>query len=215
MRASRRGEIADERTDQAAFVDAIVLIKTFVLGRDECLLHVLRDVGEWNPDPPLVLLEHLREAFAPAVEHDARARKLHALELGMIGQVGGSLVVEVDDLAEVHGRHRDVLVLAELPVSRLQIGKIDSAEHLIVADRQWIVQGGCNQILKIDLLNVEGLAHMRTARVQQLRDLFLVSHAIKARPHGVWCSRDLTERESRGEDFDEDRFHHADLEGIF
>jgi hypothetical protein len=56
---------------------------------------------------------------------------------------------------------------------------------------------------------------MRAALVQQLRDLFLVSHAIKARPHGVWCSRDLTERESRGEDFDEDRFHHADLEGIF
>ena len=76
MRAARRGKVADEGADQAALVNPLVLIKAVVLGRDECLLHVLRDVCEWNPDPPLVLLEHLREGFAPAVEHDARARKL-------------------------------------------------------------------------------------------------------------------------------------------
>ena len=55
---------------------------------------------------------------------------------------------------------------------------------------------------------------MRAAGVHQLCDMFLVSHETKARPHGVRVSRDLTERAGRGEDFEEGRFHHADLEGI-
>src|SRR5262245_27396688 len=80
MWAARRGEIADEGTDQATLVDPPMLIKTSVLGREKGLLHVLRDVGEWHPHPPLVLLEHLGKPFSLAVEHDARARKLHALE---------------------------------------------------------------------------------------------------------------------------------------
>src|SRR5215470_12708005 len=125
----------------------------------------------------------------------------------MIGQVSGRLVVKVDDVAEVHGRHRDVLVLAELPVSRLQIDKIDPAEHLVLTHRLWIVQGGCDQILEVDVLDVEGLAHMRAARVQQLRDLLLVSHAIELRLHRVRRGGYRTKRESRRKDFYEDGFH--------
>ncbi len=135
LRAPRGGEIADEGADQAALVDSLVLIEAFVLGREKGLLHVLRDVGEWNPHAPLVLLEHLRKALALAVEHDARSRKLDALEFGVIGQIGGRLVVEVDDVAEIHGRHRDFLVLAELPVGSLQIGKIDPVKNLALGDR--------------------------------------------------------------------------------
>src|SRR5215475_12105334 len=56
-----------------------------------------------------------------------------ALELGVIGQVDGRLVVEVDDLAEIHRQHYDFLILAELPVRHLQIGEIDPAEHLVLA----------------------------------------------------------------------------------
>ena len=48
---------------------------------------------------------------------------------------------------------------------------------------------------------------MRAACV--LRDLLLVSHAIKARLHCIWYARDLTERESGGKDLDEDRLHHS------
>jgi hypothetical protein len=40
-------------------------------------------------------LEHLGKTLALAVEHHAGARQLDALELGVIGQVGGRLVVEV------------------------------------------------------------------------------------------------------------------------
>ena len=48
---------------------------------------------------------------------------------------------------------------------------------------------------------------MRAARVQQLRDLFLVSHAIELRLHRVRRGGYLTKRKSRREDFDEDGFH--------
>src|SRR6266567_4132570 len=209
LRAPRGGEIADEGADQAALVDSLVLIEAFVLGREKGLLHVLRDVGEWNPHAPLVLLEHLRKALALAVEHDARSRKLDALEFGVIGQIGGRLVVEVDDVAEIHGRHRDFLVLAELPVGGLQIGKIDAVKNLALAgDRLRVVHGGCDQLLEVDVLDVEGLAHMRAARVQELSDLLLVSHAIELRLHRVRRGGYLTKCKSRGEDFDQGRFHH-------
>src|SRR5947208_12792216 len=93
--------------------------------REKRLWDVLGNIGERYPHPPLVLFEHLRKAFAPAVEHDARAGKLHSLELRMVRQISGCLVVKLDDSAEVRRRYRDFFVLAELPVCRLQICKID------------------------------------------------------------------------------------------
>ena len=47
----------------------------------------------------------------------------------MIGQIGDRLVVMVDDLAEVDSR--TLLVLAELSVGGLQIGKIDAEKRLV------------------------------------------------------------------------------------
>ena len=201
-------QVADEGADQAAFVDTFVPVEALVLGRQERLLDMLRDVGERHPLPALVLLEHLGEAFALAVEHHARARQLEALELGVIGQIGGRLVVVVDDLAEIDRRRRHLLVLAKLSVGRLQIDKINPAERLVLAGhRLRIVQGGCNQILKVDVLDVECLAHMRAARVHKLRDLLLISLTIELRLHGVRRGGHLTERKSRGKDFDENGFH--------
>src|SRR5262249_60984129 len=43
LRAPRGSEIADEGTDQAALIDPLVLIESFVLGREKGLLRVLRD----------------------------------------------------------------------------------------------------------------------------------------------------------------------------
>jgi hypothetical protein len=40
-----------------------VLIEALVLRRHERLLHLLRNVGEHHPDPPLVLLEYLGKAL--------------------------------------------------------------------------------------------------------------------------------------------------------
>jgi hypothetical protein len=80
-------------------------------------------------------------------------------------------------------------------------------KSLVLVDRLRIVQSGCNQILKVDVLDVECLAHMCAARVQKLCDLLLVLHAIELRLHRVRHGGYLTKCKSRGEDFDEDGFH--------
>ncbi len=81
MRAARLGQIADEGADDAAFVDAVVLIEAPILGGDEGLLHLIRNVGERHPDAPVAGLEHVGEILAAAVEHLAQARQFPALEL--------------------------------------------------------------------------------------------------------------------------------------
>ena len=149
-------------------------IEALVLRRHERLLHLLGNVGEHHPDPALVLLEYLRKALPPPVQHHARAGKLEALELGVIGQVGERLVVEIDHLGEVDRRGRHLLVLAELPIRGQQIGKIDAAERLALAHRLWVVHGGRDELVEVDILDVEGLAHMRAARTQQRRHPGLV-----------------------------------------
>jgi hypothetical protein len=81
-------------------------------------------------------------------------------------------------------------------------------KHFVLAHRLRIVHGGCDQLLEVDVLDVEGLAHMRAARAQKLRDLLLVSHAIELRLNRVRRGGYLTKCKSRSEDFDEDGFHH-------
>jgi len=48
---------------------------------------------------------------------------------------------------------------------------------------------------------------MRTAGLQQLRDLPLIPVAAELRFHRVWSYRHLAERKRRGVNFDENRFH--------
>ena len=149
LRPPGLGEAIDEGADQAALVDPVVLVEAFVLGREEGFLHVLGDIGERNPHSALVLLEDFGERPTVAVEEDAGTRKLHAFELGMVGQISCRLVVEIDNVTEIDRQHHDLLVLAELPICHLQIGKIDPAKHRILADGLRIVQGGCDQLIEI------------------------------------------------------------------
>ena len=208
LRTSGLREVANEGADQPALVDALVPIEALVFSRDERLLHVFRDVGQSNPLTPLVLLEHLREAFALAVKHDAGTRQLEALELIVIGQIGDRLVVVVDDLAEIDGRHCHFLVLAKLTVGSLQIGKIDAAKRLVLAGhRLRIVHRRGDELIEVDILDVEGLAHMGAARAQQPCDLFLIAGAVELRLHRVGCGGDLTERKGRGKYLDQETFH--------
>ena len=208
LRAPGLRKVADEGADQPALVDPSVAIEALVLSREERLLDVFRNVAERDPLPPLVLLEHLREAFALAVEHDAGARQLEALELVVIGQVGDRLVVVVDDLAEIDGGHRHLLVLAKLTVGRLQIGKIDAAKRLVLAGhRLRIVHRRGDELVEIDVLDVEGLAHVRAARAQQPCHLFLIAGAVELRLHRVRRRRDLTERKRGRKDLSKERFH--------
>jgi hypothetical protein len=190
-----------------------VAIEALVLSRQERLLDVFRNVAERDPLAPLVLLEHLREAFTLAVKHDAGARQLEALELVVIGQVGDRLVVVVNDLAEIDSGHRHLLVLAKPAVGRLQIGKIDAAKRLVLDGHCLrIIHRRGNEFIEVDILDVEGLAHMRAARAQQLGNLFLIAGAVELRLHRVGCGGDLTERERGRKYFDEDRFHEVGLD---
>ena len=184
-----------------------MLIEALVLRRHERLLHLLRNVGEHHPDPPLVLLEYLGKALPPPVQHHACAGKLEALELAVIGQVGERLVVEVDHLGEVDRWGRHLLVLAELPIRGQQIGKIDAAERLALAHRLGVVHGGRDELVEVDILDVEGLAHMRAARTQQRRHLGLVRLPLEPGGNRLRRRRHLTKRKRSRKDLDEQRFH--------
>src|SRR5262249_28915721 len=151
----------------ALVVYFIMLEEALPPRREKSFLAVLGNGADPPPYPPLVLFEHLRKAFAAPVEHDARAGKFHSLELRMIRQIGGCFVVEKDKYTEGHPRPRDFLVSSQLPVCRLQIGKIDAVKSLILAgDRLWVIHGSCDEVLDVDVFDVECLAHVRTARAQ-------------------------------------------------
>ncbi len=201
-------KVADEGADEPALVDALVLEEALVLRRHERLLHVRRNVAQHHPDAALVLLEYLREALALAVEHHAGARQLHALELVVIGKVGERLVVEIDHVAEIDRRGLNLLVLAELPIGGRQIGKIDAAKGLVLAsDRLRVFHGGRDQLIEIDVLDVEGLAHMRAARAQQLRHARHIGGTVEPGRNVLRRRRHLAERKRGGENLDEERFH--------
>ena len=86
------------------------------------------------------------------------------LQLAVIGQIGGRLVVEVDDVAEIDRRLGHLLVLAELPIGGVQVGEVEAAERLDLAgERLRVVERGGDELVEIDVLDVEGLAHMRAA----------------------------------------------------
>jgi hypothetical protein len=189
------------------FVDAFVLFEALVLGGDEAIAHLLWNFRERQPDAALVVLEHLGEGLTLAVEHDARAGKLEALELAVVWQVRGRLIVEVDDVAEIDGGLGDRLVLAELPIGRLEIGNIDAPQCLACADRLRIVHGGRDQVVDIDVFDLERLDHVGAAGVEQLRDLRLIAVAVKLRLHGIRRRHHLTQGEGGGEYLDEERFH--------
>src|SRR5262249_1877248 len=77
---------------------------------------------------------------------------------------------------------------------------------LVLADRLRVVHGGCDQLLEVDVLDVECLAHMRAARAQELRHLLLILSALEACFHRVRRGRELTERERGRQDFVQDGF---------
>src|SRR5258707_9341855 len=97
----------------------------------------------------------------------------------------------------------NLLVLAELPVRRLQVSKIDAAELLVfTAERPWIIHSGLNEVIKIDVLDLESLDHVGAAGLQQLGDLLLIAISIELCLHrtGSYCH--LAERQRRGKNFD-------------
>src|SRR5262249_58341227 len=102
--------------------------------------------------------------------------------LGERGQRGGRLVEELDQVAEIHRRYGDGLVLAELAVCGLQIGEIDAVKSLVLAGNGlWVVHGGGDEVLEVDVLDVEGLTHVGAAPAQGLGPELLILRAGEAR----------------------------------
>ena len=52
---------------------------------------------------------------------------------------------------------------------------------------------------------------MSAARPQKLRDMLLIAGAVELRLHRVRRGRHLTERQSRREDLDDERFHNGGM----
>ena len=124
--------------------------------------------------------------------------------MSVIRQIGDRLVVEIDHIAEIDGRIGDRLVVTELPIGDVHIGEIDAAERLdLAAQRLRVVERRSNDLVELDVLDIEGLAHMRTAGLQQCGDPRLVARAVELGLHGVRCGRHLTERQRRAEDFNQ------------
>ncbi len=117
-------------------------------------------------------LEHVGKILALGVAHLAHGRQLLVLQLRRIGQIGSRIVEKVDDLAEIDHGFVDALVLAELVVGGVEVGKIDAVKDCRVgADRLRVVKRGGDQIVDIDRFDVEGLAHMGAAVAQDLHHL--------------------------------------------
>ncbi len=208
LRSSRVREVADEGADQSALVNAGVLEEALVLGGDKCVAHRFRDIGKLDPDAAIVRHVNLSKALALAVEDYAGARKPEVLKLHGVGQILDRAVVESDDLTKIDRRFFHFVDLAELPVGHVEVGQLQSFECLdLAAQCLLVIHGSGNQIVQVDVLNVESLAHVGAAGTQKLRHLGAVTYRIKLRLDPIRPGGDLAEGKRRGEDLDENRVH--------
>ena len=128
----------------------------------------------------------------------------------MVRQVGGRLVVEIDHVAEIDRRLGHLLLLAELPIGGVEVAEVQPPERLDVAgERLGIVERRGDELVEVDVLDVESLAHMGAAGLQQLGDLLLVLRAVELGLDRIRRGRDLTERQRGREHLDEKGFHLA------
>src|SRR5262249_43138532 len=207
LRATRLHEISYETADQRPLVDPVVLTKALVLGGDERLLHVGWNIDKVDPDPSLVQLIDLPNALTFGVEHLACAAQTPSLEPRMVGQVDHRSVIKFDHLFDVDGGAGNCLVLAELPVSDMQIGNLEPPKGCRPARHGLrVVHCGRDQIVKIESLEVEGASHLPAARAQQVDDILLLRKRIEGCP---WLlpDCDLTEGQGNSEDLYENGVH--------
>ena len=165
------------------------------------------DVLQRHPDAP-VALRQVGEPFALAVDHAAPAAGPHALETGVVGQVGHRIVIETDDFAEVDRGILDVLVLAELAVDQDQAVEFQAVKRLDLGGKgAGVVHRGLDEIVEVDRLHVERLAEVTAAVAQDLGDLRPIAGRVEARLDRVRTCRHLAERQKGRQNLDEDHIH--------
>ena len=149
-----------------------------------------------------------QELAALVVEDDAGTGKPKLLELHGVGQILDRAVVESDDLTKIDRRFFHFVDLAELPVGHVEVGQLQSFERLdLAAQCLLVIHGSGNQIVQVNVLDVESLAHVGAAGTQKLRHLGAVTYRIKLRLDSIRPGGDLAEGKRRGEDLDENRVH--------
>ena len=126
----------------------------------------------------------------------------------MVGQARNRDVVELDHLADVDHLAVDLLLLAELPVGQEQVLELDAAERLdLLGAAAGVGHRGLDQAIEVDAFDIERLAEMAAAVGQKLDDLSAILHRVETGFNGVRPGGDLTERQGRGENLDENGFH--------
>jgi hypothetical protein len=147
-------------------------------------------------------LEQLSELVALAVEHDARPRQLKVLQPHVIGQVRSDAVVELDHRLEIEARRVERFIAAELFIRDQEIIEIDAAERPDFAgDGFRVFHRGVDQRVEIEILDVEGLAHVRAAVFEELHDGGLIVNRIEFGLERFRTRRHLRERERRWQTF--------------
>jgi hypothetical protein len=185
-----------------------VVEEALVLGRDEGALHEIGNVAERHRDAPVAGLVQLGEMRPPGVEDARGAREAEPLEPRRIRQVGGGLVVEIDDGGEIDRGRLRRLVLAQLAIGRVEIGEIEPVEFLHLAGRDLRVgERGLDQVVERQALDLEHRAHVLAAGAQEAEHLGAVGRAVEMRLHVVGPGRHLAQGKDDRQDLDENRFH--------
>ena len=211
-RPSRRGEVADEGADHTALVDAVVLVETLVLGRDEGLLHEVGHAFDRHDEAAPMRLEGLGIGLARRIQDDAGAGQLDVAQGLGRGQVLHGVVVEGDHRRRLERRIGRVLTLAELLVARVQLGDVEPVQDLgrvVARHRARILHGGGDQLVEVDILDVERLAHVGAAVAQDRHDLPAILGRVELGPHRVGPRRDLGQGQRGREQLDQDGVHRA------
>ena len=201
--------VADERPDDAALVDAVVLVEALVLGRHERALHEFGKLGQPNPMRRCSRSNISAYGVPPPSITSVAPGSLSCLSLASIGKISDRLVIEIDHFAEVERRGGRRLVLAELLVGGEEVAEIDALE-----DRRTSLVNACGSSIAVAIKSSTLMSSMSNAlrmwaqpARQQLHHLRLISDTIKMGLDRGGRGRDLTERESRGKDLDEEDVH--------
>ncbi len=207
LRAPRIGEVADQRPDHAALIDAAMLVEALVLGGDEGLAHHGRDILERHPDAPPRLLADIGEALALPVEHHRHGAHRLLFQLGVVGQVVELGIVKGDELADID-RAAHSAMIAILLVGPDEVVELHPAQGFdIAAHRLLIFHRRGDEIVEVDRLDVEDLLDMSASLAEQPHHFGLVGLRIEHGLHVVWRRRHLRQRKPHGEQLDEDFVH--------